>query len=530
MTNDALPEITASPAPAREWARDLPPPVVMMGVPFDQVTTPQALGLIEEMIASRRPHMLATANVDFLAQVQEDPALREILVNADLVVCDGTPLVWMSRWLGDPLPERVAGSDLVPLLLDLASLRGYGVYFLGGKEEVVELALRNIRERWPRLKIAGMWSPPFAPLEKMDHAEIRRRLQEAAPDILLVSFGCPKQEKWIAMNLREAKVPVSVGVGATIDFIAGTVKRSPVWMRKAGLEWTYRIMQEPKRLAGRYARDIRIVGPGLLRQLWQMRGRGFFQRRSLPVAPPALPTVPPPVAPPLPGAAAVVPPAATPPRPAPDTSAAPVVLELPERLDALSARDASLWNAAESAAPAWIIADASKTTFIDSTGTGKLVRFARGCRERGGQMILAAPGPVLLQTLALMRLREFFLEAPTVPAAQAMLPAVKTELLSAALRWEGPVSAVMLAPLESAAFGVLEDLAPDASFTIDLAAVSFLDSAAVGLMLRLQRRARQRRVNLVFANASASVRGVLSLLRMEDFLLADPSAAAAPQP
>lgn len=245
----ASPPAVASP---REWARDLPPPVVMMGVPFDQVTTPQALALIEEMIASRRPHMLATANVDFLAQAQLDAPLREILLNTDLVVCDGTPLVWLSKWLGDPLPERVAGSDMVPLLLTLSAAKGYRVYFLGGREDVMRKGLAIIRERWPALTIAGAYSPPFAPLEKMDHADLVRRLKAAAPDILFVAFGCPKQEKWIAMNMREANVPVSVGIGASIDFIAGVVKRAPVWMRKSGLEWIYRIIQEPKRLAGRY--------------------------------------------------------------------------------------------------------------------------------------------------------------------------------------------------------------------------------------------------------------------------------------
>ena len=204
----------------RPWAHRLPPPIVMMGVPFDQVDTPTTLGIIGEMIASRRPRLLATANVDFLAQVQEDETLRRILVEADLIVCDGTPLVWMSRLLGDPLPGRVAGSDLVPLLLDMAQAQGYRVFFLGGKDEVVAVAEDRIRQRWPRLQIAGMYSPPFAPLDKMDHADICHRIREACTDILFVSFGCPKQEKWLAMNYKEAGVPVSIGVGATIDFLA----------------------------------------------------------------------------------------------------------------------------------------------------------------------------------------------------------------------------------------------------------------------------------------------------------------------
>ncbi|RYD38514.1 MAG: WecB/TagA/CpsF family glycosyltransferase [Verrucomicrobiaceae bacterium] len=511
----------------REWARDLPPPVVMMGVPFDQVTTPQALGLIEEMIASGRPHMLATANVDFLAQVQVDAPLREILLNTDLVVCDGTPLVWLSRWLGDPLPERVAGSDMVPLLFNLASEKGYRVYFLGGREEVMQLGLKNIRERWPELKIAGAWSPPFSSIEKMDHEGILRRLHEAAPDILLVSFGCPKQEKWIAMNLHKAGIPVSVGVGASIDFIAGTYKRAPMWMRKVGLEWFFRVLQEPKRLAGRYWRDIRIVAPGILRQLWQMRGRGFFQRRHTGI--------------PRSAAESLESPETTVSEPA----APPVeLLRLPERLDALSARETELWTAAENTPHDWIIADASETQFIDSTGTGKLVRFARGCRERGGQCILAAPGPLVLQTLALMRLKEYFVIAESMEEALKLVPrtaaqaaagpvpappaaAWESETIGHILEWKETVSAANMTPLETEGFEMLENLPAGSTVIINMETVGFIDSAAVGLMLRLQRRARQRHINLSFVKASDMVRRVLSLLRVENYLLTGPGEVAA---
>lgn len=364
----------------------------MMGVPFDQVSTSQTLEIIGEMIASRRPHLLATANVDFLAQVQEDETLRRILLEADLVVCDGTPLLWMSKWLGDPLPERVAGSDLVPLLLDLAATQGYRVYFLGGRDEVVAIAETKIKERWPTLQIAGIYSPPFAPLDQMDHADICRRVRETNADMLFVSFGCPKQEKWLAMNFQAAGVPVAIGVGATIDFLAGAVKRAPVWMRRTGTEWLFRTLQEPRRLAGRYWKDIRIVGPGLLRQFITMSGRSS----------PAATTT------------------AAPAEPAPEAAATtgPAVLKLPERLDALAARDASLWPAVDGSS---VILDASATTFIDSTGTGRIVRLARTARERGGQCILAGASPTVLKSLDLMKLRSIFAEAPDLATAIAAL-------------------------------------------------------------------------------------------------------------
>lgn len=364
----------------------------MMGVPFDQVTTAQVLQIIDEMIASRRPHLLATANVDFLAQVQRDEDLQRVLVEADLVVCDGTPLVWMSRLLGDPLPERVAGSDLVPLLLAAAAAQGHRVFFLGGRDDVLTEAGKKILQRWPTLEIAGMYSPPFAPLEKMDHAGICRRIRESEADILFVAFGCPKQEKWLALNYKDAGAPVSIGVGATIDFLAGKVKRAPVWMRKSGMEWLYRAAQEPKRLAGRYWRDIRIVSPGLIRQFLKMRGKTPRPRHTLPVELEDAPT-----------------------------RKSLCVLSLPARMDALAARDASLWAEAETNASPWVIADASRTTFLDSTGTGKLIRLARMARERGGRMILSGATPAVTGPLALMKLLPFFEQTADVATARAFL-------------------------------------------------------------------------------------------------------------
>src|SRR5882672_2502311 len=221
------------------------PPIAMLGVPFDNVTTTEAMELIERMIASRRPHYLITANVDFLVQAREDVELRRIFFDADLVLCDGTPLLWASRLLGNPLPERVAGADLVPLLIRLAAERGYRLFLLGATPASSSQAVAKLTAAYPNLIIAGHYSPPFNKLLEMDHEEIARRIREAKPDLLFVSFGCPKQEKWIAMHYRALGVPVAAGVGATIDFLAGNFKRAPVWMRRSGFEWVYRMAQEP---------------------------------------------------------------------------------------------------------------------------------------------------------------------------------------------------------------------------------------------------------------------------------------------
>jgi exopolysaccharide biosynthesis WecB/TagA/CpsF family protein len=234
--------------------------VQLLDVPFDAVTMPETLDRIDAMIASQKPHYIATANVDFCVQAKSDSELHRILKQADLVVCDGTPLVWLSRLLGRLLPERVAGSDLVPQLLAKAEQKDWRVFFLGGQEQVLEKAIQNVGLKHRNLRIVGAYSPPFAPLDQMPHEDICARIRDAKPDVLLVSFGCPKQEKWIARNYLSAGVPVCIGVGATIDFLAGSMKRAPRWMQVIGAEWLFRLAQEPRRLFKRYATDLFVFG------------------------------------------------------------------------------------------------------------------------------------------------------------------------------------------------------------------------------------------------------------------------------
>src|ERR1044071_8499501 len=159
-------------------------PVAILGVPFDSVTTAETIDIIARMIDSGEPHYLATANVDFLVQAARDVELRRILFDAHLVLCDGTPLLWASRVLGNRLPERVAGSDIVPLLLKEAAEKGYRVFFLGAQTEVCAKAVERLQQQFPTLQIAGYYSPPFKPLAEMDHDQVTRRIQEAQPDLL----------------------------------------------------------------------------------------------------------------------------------------------------------------------------------------------------------------------------------------------------------------------------------------------------------------------------------------------------------
>src|ERR1041385_9044657 len=157
--------------PERSYSAN--PPIAILGVPFDNVTTQETIEAIGRMVATQRPHYLVTANVDFLVQAQEDVELRRILFDAHLVLCDGTPLVWASRLLGNPLLERVAGADLVPLLLRVSAEKGYRVFFLGATPESCTQAVSRLKKLHPALIIAEHYSPPFNKLLEMDHDEIK---------------------------------------------------------------------------------------------------------------------------------------------------------------------------------------------------------------------------------------------------------------------------------------------------------------------------------------------------------------------
>jgi N-acetylglucosaminyldiphosphoundecaprenol N-acetyl-beta-D-mannosaminyltransferase len=244
-------------------AKSKDPRVAILGVAVDNLTMEEVLDAVEANIAEGGFHQIATANVDFLMKSIHDEELYETLASCDLVLADGTPLVWASRLLGAGLKERVAGADLVPQLARLSGLRGYRLFLLGAEEESSAGAAEWMEKNYPGACIAGRYCPKHQPLEEMDHEEILSRIEAARPDILLVAFGNPKQEKWLAMHRHRLEVPVCIGVGGSFDFLSGKVSRAPLWMQHSGLEWFYRMIQEPSRLVKRYFGNA----VGLLRYL-----------------------------------------------------------------------------------------------------------------------------------------------------------------------------------------------------------------------------------------------------------------------
>jgi N-acetylglucosaminyldiphosphoundecaprenol N-acetyl-beta-D-mannosaminyltransferase len=240
--------------------------VALLGVPISNVTMDEAIDYIDASIRRGGFHQFATANADFLRNAVSDPEMQQILFGCDLVVPDGMPLLWISRLLNCPLRDRVCGVDMVPRLAELAERRGYRIFLLGAKESVSRKSAENLLKQFPDLEICGRYSPPNGPIEQMDHEQILQRIHAARPDILLVAFGNPKQEKWIAMHRDRLAVPACIGIGGTLDFIAGAVPRAPTWMRGVGLEWFYRCFQEPVRLTKRYVSDAAALAAHVPRQ------------------------------------------------------------------------------------------------------------------------------------------------------------------------------------------------------------------------------------------------------------------------
>ena len=230
-------------------------------VDFDKVTMKEAIHRIARMARRRdRSRYVCTGNLDHLVLAERDPDFRAVYKKADLVVADGAPVVWLSRIAsnaaGGRLPERVAGSDLFWEIGRLSGEANLRVFFLGGKPGAAAKAADVIEQRHPGARIVGTYCPPFETFNTAEEqATIRRIVRQASPDILLVAFGAPKQEKWIAANKDLLGVPVSIGVGGSFEMAAGLLQRAPSWMQKVGFEWLYRFAQEPRRLFQRYFVD-----------------------------------------------------------------------------------------------------------------------------------------------------------------------------------------------------------------------------------------------------------------------------------
>lgn len=387
--------------------------VVILGIPIDNLSMDEALAAVFSMVdayeSDHRPRLVATVNVDFVVNTLSwnlgrvrHPELLDILRRADLITADGMPVVLTGKLLGTPLKERVTGADMVPGLAREAARLGKSIYFLGGRGDSAAQAAMKLQKDYPGFRIAGIDSPrvhvegsELADSEEID-VPIVNRINEARPDILLIAFGNPKQEVWFNRNRHRLQAAVSIGVGGTFEFITGTVRRAPTWMQRAGLEWVFRISQDPGRLWKRYFVGFFKFGfmiwPAVLYDRYRrahlrlrrsMLGRG--KKKDVDPSPGREPGVGT-----SPGFRSVV--------------------VLPERLD-LQTLERTLEEVARVFPLAKsIILDFRNVSFIDSSGLGFLVRTWRQAEREARDLHFLEVSPKIRRFFQLNRIWDLFRE------------------------------------------------------------------------------------------------------------------------
>lgn len=263
-----LPESPPAPASAAPGGPPAPAPVErveVFGLALARLTYEETLDRVDALIERGEPAYFITANLHYAMLCARDPRLAAVNRRAAFLVADGMPLVWYSRLLGRPIPERVTGADLVVRISERAAQKGRRLFLLGGAPGVAETAAAALCRRYPTLAIAGVEAPHLDALSPQEHAALVRRVREARPHVLFVALGQPKGELWLAEHCAALGVPACVQIGASLDFAAGRVRRAPRWVQRTGLEWLWRAAREPRRLAPRYAADAAFLLKSLLR-------------------------------------------------------------------------------------------------------------------------------------------------------------------------------------------------------------------------------------------------------------------------
>lgn len=226
--------------------------ITLMGCHVDNLSMEETLQTVERFIHSGRPHQHGVINVDKVVKAARDHELRRILNDCPLISADGMPVVWASRLLGKPLKERITGVDLFESIMQRAAKKGWRVFLLGAEEAVVSQVKRIYLNRYPGLVVAGYRNGYWKADEERQVVE---QIKETRPDLLFVAISSPAKEFFLGRYQEEMKIPFAMGVGGTFDIAVGKTKRAPVWMQKAGFEWFYRFLQEPRRMFRRYFID-----------------------------------------------------------------------------------------------------------------------------------------------------------------------------------------------------------------------------------------------------------------------------------
>lgn len=477
-----------------------PVPLVIFGVPFHNVNFEETIDWVVERIRSGRPANIATANLDFVTKAWNDPELQRILIDADLVIADGFPVVKLSPFFGPRLKGRVTGSDLVPKLTERAAQEGLSVFGLGSAEGVAKKAMAVLKSRYPDLKVAGSYSPPFAPLLEMDHRDILRHLEHAHPDLLFVAMGVPKQDKFISMHVRGWNVPVSIGIGGSLDFITGRQKRAPIWMQKMHMEWLWRLCFNPRRLFSRYVANVRFL-MSATRQMWMIHRMRDTPGGFQPLSEDAVDQL--------------------------RTLGARV-----EQFRPLESGEAAREFVAEMAAMPEnnIIMDIHSTPWLDSLELGALLDVNKQCRARGGRLMLYAPRPKVRRLLETCRLTSYFNTAAHVNELTAILQnlskhrdgkaAYEKGLLTLDLPME--LTAATLPDFEREAEYIHHELKEQGllkTVAVNATQLDFIDSSGLGFLIALKKVTQDEGVSMSIANLPPRPRRTFEIARVDKILL-----------
>lgn len=469
---------------------------VELGLPFHDLSLSETLAYCATAMQGDHSRYVVTANVDFTTQAYKDADLRKIVFFADRVVCDGMPLVWLSRWFGYPLRERVTGSDMVPKLLEQCGTAGYPVYFFGSDRATLDEAKAIAEARYRGLRVVGIDAPPMGAVIEWDNEALCAKMRASGARLLLVCLGCPKQERWISAHHRETGIPLSIGVGASLDFITGKQKRAPRWMQTSGLEWFWRMSSSPARLLARYRKDFVFLLTATCQQAHSQRRRkalGNAVQRATPA----------------------------PARPA-DGAVTRIAWHGDLQQGSLAGAPVPLLAPA---AP--VLLDAGGVSFIDSAGLGQLARLIRQCRAAAQLLVVVRPAAAFTAAVTAVRMDSLVPMLDSETAALAWLATHQAGGGNYTLADHGVVWVSfnrsldalyhdeMIALLDSA---IATNAAVIRSLVVDLRAVGFIDSRAVGGLIRAWKTLLAMGGNLFLAGANPALCEILGLLHLDKIL------------
>lgn len=469
-----------------------PPSIILLGLPFHDLTLKETLEECGEMMSRDDPSYLVTANVDFTTQANEDEDLRRIVFFADRVVCDGMPLVWLSRLFGYRLRERVAGSDMVPALLQQCATENQGVYFFGSDLQTLEEAKTIAEDRYPGLRVCGCDAPPMGAVVEWNNEEICNRMRASGARLLLVCLGCPKQERWIYSHYKDCGIPLSIGVGASLDFITGKQKRAPKWMQKTGMEWFWRMASNPRRLVARYSKDFLFLARAAFAEWRLSRCKDRLEtgkRTSISASN------------------------------SPEKELMPEVTQLwwSGSLEGGEGQNAEIPEVIEQP----VLLDLSGVIFMDSSGLGRFAMLVRRCREAEKMLMVIAPSTFVQRAFKHAKFETLAPNFATHSDALRYLalgasPQEASVQAETTVAFHHELDAVHLAEMDATLNDVVEN--SKGTVVLDLADVNFIDSRAVGALVRTRKVLVATGRELFLSRPTPAVEKLIALLRLEHVL------------